>query len=90
MTSANFTFTVSGILKNATPLPPKFFDNIDSSEDHNIPEKKIKLESIDETETTLDNGTEEPMETDTPKDTELPEGFFDDPIKDAKVYVWHI
>lgn len=74
------------ILKNATPLPPTFFDDVKVESE--VPAKKIKLEKDEsssevKTETT-ENDSEIAMETDITRDTELPEGFFDDPVLDAK------
>lgn len=73
------------ILKNATPLPPTFFDDVKIESE--VPTKKVKLEEIDTTEEPkeiTEDGNETPMETDVTRDSELPEGFFDDPVLDAK------
>lgn len=75
----------SGILKNARPLPPKFFDDIKTEqEDDETPKKKVKLEVDSENnEVSMEEG--EAGAADESKDHELPEGFFDDPVLDAKV-----
>ncbi|XP_014291798.1 zinc finger protein 830 [Halyomorpha halys] len=75
------------ILKNARPLPPKFFDDIKTEQpdqdDDETPKKKAKLEVDSENnEVPMDEG--EAAATEESKDHELPEGFFDDPVLDAK------
>ncbi|CAH1407292.1 unnamed protein product [Nezara viridula] len=73
------------ILKNARPLPPKFFDDIKTEQDDDeTPKKKVKLEVDSENnEVSMDEG--EAAAAEESKDHELPEGFFDDPVLDAKV-----
>lgn len=72
------------ILKNARPLPPKFFDDIKTEqEDDETPKKKVKLDVDSENnEVSMEEG--EAAAAEEAKDHELPEGFFDDPVLDAK------
>lgn len=76
-------------------LPANFFDNNESSKTANFFEATLRkttirseLVSIKRNNSTsklsenVENST--PMEVDTHSDEHLPEGFFDDPIKDAK------
>ncbi|XP_014254832.1 zinc finger protein 830 [Cimex lectularius] len=69
---------LKGILKNATPLPDNFFDD--------IAETKKEVEEELDTNGVKEETEDEPMETETTEEpvVELPEGFFDNPILDAK------
>ncbi|KAK9512083.1 hypothetical protein O3M35_000589 [Rhynocoris fuscipes] len=75
---------IKGILKNAPVLPNGFFDVKQEIDDTNI-----KMETEDDVSTKT-NGSEEKMSTATTivesvsNSSELPEGFFDNPILDAK------
>lgn len=92
---------IKGILKNnsqpimqtKTSLPPDFFDN-DSKQVNGGPSSEIqKLENKDSIPSTTDIQSmevEEEKEKEKIKDTNisiLPEGFFDDPVMDAKVRI---
>uniref|UniRef100_A0A0A9Y6Q5 Zinc finger protein 830 n=1 Tax=Lygus hesperus TaxID=30085 RepID=A0A0A9Y6Q5_LYGHE len=68
-----------GILKNAPPVPEGFFDDIIVSP---------STSKVPETAASVSNGEQEPMEMENIDEgsaaTELPEGFFDNPVLDAK------
>ncbi|KAL1140934.1 hypothetical protein AAG570_000862, partial [Ranatra chinensis] len=69
---------LKGILKNAPPLPPGFFDSTPSPvqvKNEEIPEEGLKAEEPGQNCQTRQNQTRE---------ADLPEGFFDDPVLDAK------
>ncbi|BES99930.1 Zinc finger protein 830 [Nesidiocoris tenuis] len=75
---------IKGILKNAPPLPPSFFDNNVTTA---APKAKNPENGATELPKESSASVEEPMETDekdVPVSTELPEGFFDNPVLDAK------
>ena len=78
----------AGILKNAPPLPQDFFD---VKEEKPIIQKCDKVVEDDQTAIKSDNVTKAeetlPMEVQTFIDPDLPEGFFDDPVLDAKVNI---
>ncbi|KAF6204103.1 hypothetical protein GE061_002443 [Apolygus lucorum] len=73
------TKKLKGILKNAPPVPQGFFDDVIVSPS---PSK------IPETTASVSTEEQEPMEMETNEEgsaaTELPEGFFDNPVLDAK------
>lgn len=81
----------SGILKNApTPkLPEGFFDSeIKSSPVPNYEQninKPMGLQLNEAIPTSSADDEPEPMEMDAESKDPLPEGFFDDPVLDAKV-----